>query len=50
MKERKIAKVVTRRSLREKTNGYAFWQRMSPESRIEALEEIRQEYTVVKRK
>jgi hypothetical protein len=44
LEEKKIARVVTRRSLRAKNNDLAFWQRMSPEARIAALEEMRQQY------
>jgi hypothetical protein len=42
--ERKMAKVVQKTSLSDQGNDFAFWQTQSYEKRLEALEEIRNEY------
>jgi hypothetical protein len=44
MTERKIAKVVRKVSLYEQGSDFAYWQTQSYETRLAALEEIRQEY------
>jgi len=39
-----MAKVVQKTSLSDQGNDFAFWQTQSYEKRLEALEEIRNEY------
>jgi hypothetical protein len=43
MKDR-IAKVVTKINFQQQTSDFAYWQTQSYQARIDALEEIRQEY------
>jgi hypothetical protein len=40
----KIAKVVTKIKLSEQKSDFAYWQSQPPIARLEALEQIRQEY------
>ncbi len=40
----RIARVVTRRRLKDPKNDAAFWRSLPPEERIAALEQIRSEY------
>ena len=44
MKKNSIAKVVKKVKLREQKSDFAYWQSQPPSARLEALEEIRQEY------
>jgi hypothetical protein len=39
-----IEKVVTRVNIEQQTNGFAYWQTQSYQARLDALEELRQEY------
>jgi len=43
-KERQVARVVTRRSLKEKSNDLDFWLRQPAEACIAAVEQARREY------
>jgi hypothetical protein len=40
----RIAKVVTKVNIRQQTSDFAYWQTQSYQARLDALEEIRQEY------
>jgi hypothetical protein len=42
--ERKMAAVVQKTNLSDQGNDFAYWQTQSYEKRLEALEEIRNEY------
>jgi hypothetical protein len=42
--EMHIAKVVTKVNIRQQTSDFAYWQTQSYQARLDALEEIRQEY------
>jgi hypothetical protein len=42
--ETHIEKVVTKVNLGQQTSDFAFWQTQSYQARLDALEEIRQEY------
>ncbi|CAG0931896.1 hypothetical protein TFLX_02340 [Thermoflexales bacterium] len=42
--ETRIAKTVTKVNIRQQTNDFAYWQTQSYQTRLAALEEIRQEY------
>ena len=44
MKKNGIAKVVKKIKLREQKSDFAYWQSQPPSARLEALEQIRQEY------
>lgn len=44
MKKNGIAKVVKKVKLHEQKSDFAYWQSQPPIARLEALEEIRQEY------
>jgi len=44
MKKNGIAKVVKKVKLGEQTSDFAWWQSQPPAARLEALEQIRQEY------
>jgi hypothetical protein len=44
MKKNGIAKVVKKVKLREQKSDFAYWQSQPPIARLEALEQIRQEY------
>ncbi len=44
MKKRGIAKVVKKVKLHEQKSDFSYWQSQSPIARLEALEQIRQEY------
>ncbi len=39
-----MEKVVTKISLKQQTNNFRYWQQQTPQKRLEALEQIRQEY------
>ena len=43
-RERSIIKTVTKTRLSEQDSDYRFWQTQSYEKRLEALEQLRQEY------
>ena len=40
----RIAKIVTKRPLKDRSSNFAYWQSQPYAARIEALEEIRREY------
>ena len=42
--DRRIAKVVKRRGLHDRANDEAYWLAQTPQARIDALEQIRNEY------
>jgi hypothetical protein len=42
--EMHIAKVVTKVNIQQQTSDFAYWQTQSYQARLDALEEIRQEY------
>jgi hypothetical protein len=44
MAERNIQKVVTRVRMSQRRTDFAYWQAQSYQARLEALEQIRQEY------
>jgi len=44
MKKNNIAKVVRKVKLQEQKSDFAYWQSQPPIARLEALEQIRQEY------
>lgn len=44
MKQNNVAKVVKKVKLREQKSDFAYWQSQTPIARLEALEQIRQEY------
>jgi hypothetical protein len=42
--ETHIARVVTKINIHQQTSDFAYWQTQSYQARLDALEEIRQEY------
>jgi hypothetical protein len=42
--ERNIAPVVTIKNLHDKGSDFAYWQKQTPQNRIDALEQVREEY------
>jgi hypothetical protein len=43
-KQRQIAKVVTKTTLKTQSSDFEYWSLQPPSARLEALESIRQEY------
>ena len=39
-----MEKVIHKISLKQQTNDFKYWQQQTPQKRLEALEQIRQEY------
>jgi hypothetical protein len=46
LKQRKkyMEKVITKISIKQQTSDFKYWQQQTPQKRLEALEQIRQEY------
>lgn len=41
---KKMEKVINKISLKQQTSDFQYWQQQTPQKRLEALEQIRQEY------
>ncbi len=39
-----MEKVITKISIKQQTSDFKYWQQQTPQKRLEALEQIRQEY------